>query len=76
MWVPGVLARFHRAELAFYQRCADGEKAGYPRFKSRYRCGFPFDAPRDPPQALSNMNGRRAKYNLGTCCMARPPNAR
>ena len=33
----GVLCRFGRATRAFYKRCADGRKPGYPRFKSRYR---------------------------------------
>ena len=33
----GVLCRFDRATRAFYKRCAEGKKPGYPRFKSRHR---------------------------------------
>ena len=33
----GVLCRFDRATLAFYKRCAEGKKPGYPRFKPRHR---------------------------------------
>ena len=33
----GVLARFDRATRAFYKRCGEGKKPGFPRFKSRHR---------------------------------------
>ena len=33
----GVLCRFDRTVQAFYKRCAEGKKPGYPRFKSRRR---------------------------------------
>ena len=33
----GVLCRFDRAARAFYKRCAEGKKPGFPRFKPRHR---------------------------------------
>lgn len=33
----GVLCRFDCATRAFYKRCAEGKKPGYPRFKPRHR---------------------------------------
>ncbi|MCY3695050.1 MAG: transposase [Chloroflexi bacterium] len=33
----GVLTRFEEARQAFFRRCKEGQKPGYPRFKSYYR---------------------------------------
>ena len=33
----GVLCRFDRATRAFYKRCAEGKKPGFPRYKPRHR---------------------------------------
>ncbi len=33
----GVLCRFDRAARAFYKRCAEGKKPGFPRYKPRHR---------------------------------------
>ena len=47
----GVLCRFDRTVQAFYKRCAEGKKPGYPRFKSRRRSQLPVP---------SGPTGRRA----------------
>ena len=33
----GVISRFDRARQAFYDRCQQGKRLGYPRFKPRHR---------------------------------------